>query len=112
MSSSSSSLNKGGDNQNLKKNRTHRKPLSHLPFPQILGPKCLRLVEVVNSASGTSRRRKNDKERGSDQVSSIPGADATQLAVPTSGVNYIMGEEALEDVDELLIVRKNQMQSV
>jgi hypothetical protein len=44
-----------------KHSNRQKKPLSRLPFPQMLGPKCLRLVEVVNSVSGSSRRKKNAK---------------------------------------------------
>ncbi|WJX79987.1 hypothetical protein P8452_63042 [Trifolium repens] len=37
----------------------HHKPLSRLPFPSLVGPKCLRLVEMVNNVAGSSRRKKN-----------------------------------------------------
>ncbi|MCI81160.1 hypothetical protein A2U01_0102432, partial [Trifolium medium] len=35
--------------------------MTRLPLPQIGGPKCLRFLEVVNSAAATSRRRKGTK---------------------------------------------------
>jgi hypothetical protein len=61
LSSSSSSSVRDVSVPTSKHSNRQKKPLSRLPFPQMLGPKCLRLVEVVNSVSGSSRRKKNAK---------------------------------------------------
>jgi hypothetical protein len=114
LSSSSSSSVRDVSVPTSKHSNRQKKPLSRLPFPQMMGPKCLRLVEVVNSVSGSSRRKKttakgegvqnqvltedqsvegNLVERsvgdlrpqiGVEVANAVPGVE-----VPPSGVNFI-----------------------
>jgi hypothetical protein len=106
----------------------HRKPLSRLPFPGVVGPKCLRLVEIVNSVGVNSRRKKSgrgdassNESKGTTQQSEdfraveetgivleeyrdlIPTPcdtnNAQDVNVPISGINYLIGEDDLEDVE-------------
>ncbi|WJX59530.1 hypothetical protein P8452_44840 [Trifolium repens] len=127
LSSSSCSM------PNLVKQNRLRKPLSRLPFPGMVGPKCLRLVEMVNSVGATSRRKKGSREDMGDGIlmnddkgeeeSHLPMADNSnpntesplsegdQRAITggnvlNSGVNFIMGEEDLENVDDFEVKRQ------
>ncbi|MCI35429.1 hypothetical protein A2U01_0056650, partial [Trifolium medium] len=68
-SSSNSSSQSIIGNPNRKSSVRQRKPLSRLPFPNMMGPKCLRLVEVVNSVDASRRRKKSDREEGSKMES-------------------------------------------
>jgi hypothetical protein len=64
LSSSSSSSVRGDNPNNQNKSKRHKNPLSRLPFPHLVGPKCLRLMEVVNSVSGSCRRKKTSEVGG------------------------------------------------
>jgi hypothetical protein len=121
-SSSSSSVRELGKSA-INKAKRLQQTLSHLPFPHLMGPKCLRLVEVVNNVSMSCRRKKGEKEgssknvmlmveNGGDserslkeaptngpQTSNIEGSATSQRVAPQSGVNFILGEELLEDID-------------
>ncbi|WJX55745.1 hypothetical protein P8452_41477 [Trifolium repens] len=106
-----------------------------LPFPTLVGPKCLRLAEIVNNAGASNRRKKNGREGDPKKTSqgclqqseedSLEGgieeghgvsissrqivstAIGVQEAVaPISGVNFLLGDDALEDVDEYAANRK------
>jgi hypothetical protein len=127
-----------------------RKSSHKLPFPSLVGPKCLRLVEMVNCAGANNRRKKIGREDESKKASSNPpigiGEDAVDEGVavlvdeadeetleespefrsiqhpttsvidaavvmqgstaPNSGVNFLMGEEDLQDVDGYALNRK------
>jgi hypothetical protein len=117
--SSSSSLVPSKTTSILKPSDRQRKLTPRLPFPQIGGPKCLRFAEAVIQAGGPSRRRKGVSE-GRDGASSTgqnmnglepPGVDSTpkqiiegdQQSIPAetsqSGVNLILGEDSIEDID-------------
>jgi hypothetical protein len=117
-----------------KSSRT-RKPMSRLPFPSLVGPKCLRLVEVVNSVGASCRRKKIAREEGriqdtqqqsqadhsvregeEDEICSENRADSQQNLIDDialqrenrgiSGVNLIMGNDSLEDVGGFIQNRK------
>ncbi|WJX34252.1 hypothetical protein P8452_22381 [Trifolium repens] len=124
----------------VKKQKRHdcvrsRKPMSRLPFPTLVGPKCLRLAEIVNNVGASNRRKKNEREgdskktfpgslQQSDEDSLEGGTDEGQevsissqqnvstaigvqeVVAPISGVNFLLGDEALEDVDEYVVKRK------
>jgi hypothetical protein len=116
-SSSSSSHTSKGPQRQVASSR-QRKPLSRLPFPNMVGPKCLRLVEVVNSVGASCRRRKHLKEVSSnpshisgtqsvDEVGQEVGNDNQQPAGAQSGLNFILKEDSLEDVDGFLAYRKD-----
>jgi hypothetical protein len=127
LSSSSCSI------PNTVKQIRQRKPLSRLPFPGMVGPKCLRLVEIVNSVGATSRRKKSNRDEREEgiQLNEDKDEEESQLAleaktntnsvaslteddlmvvpvgnVPNSGVNFILGEEVLEDVDAFVVNRQ------
>ncbi|GAU23742.1 hypothetical protein TSUD_128460 [Trifolium subterraneum] len=97
-----------------------RKPLSRLPFPNMLGPKCLRLMSTVNGV-GSSRRSKKSEGEGrskkesnhlrqkgvaatedvntqSHEISLVPATEALHGA-SSSGVNLILGDDSLEDLE-------------
>jgi hypothetical protein len=102
----------------------NRKPLSRIHFPNLVGPKCLRLLEVVNSVGACSTRKKNGMEEGRQKViSEIEQREAedevegerdnigeanlmsyqilteTVPEFPNSGLIHILGDEDLADVD-------------
>jgi hypothetical protein len=90
LSSSSNSI------PNSLKQSRQRKPLSRLPFPGMVGPKCLRLVEIVNSVGATSRRKKNSKEdRGSDTQKSGDRSEGEE----TESVPEVAEVETLSNPD-------------
>jgi hypothetical protein len=99
----------------------------------MVGPKCLRLVEIVNSVGATSRRKKSNRDEREEgiQLNEDKDEEESQLAleaktntnsvaslteddlmvvpvgnVPNSGVNFILGEEVLEDVDAFVVNRQ------
>jgi hypothetical protein len=117
LSSSASSQPDGG-NLMHKASSSHRKNLSRLPFPNMVGPKCLRLMEVVNSVGASCRRRKISREARSksgsvndDQLGNIDEteeATEVQQQPPTnSGLNFILGENSVEDVEGFLANQKD-----
>ncbi|KAK2356805.1 hypothetical protein QL285_094129 [Trifolium repens] len=87
-------------------------------FPNMVGPKCLRLMEVVNSVGASCRRRKISREARSksgsvndDQLGNIDEteeATEVQQQPPTnSGLNFILGENSVEDVEGFLANQKD-----
>jgi hypothetical protein len=93
------------------------------------------LAEIVNNAGASNRRKKNEREgdskktfpgslQQSDEDSLEGGTDEGQevsissqqnvstaigvqeVVAPISGVNFLLGDEALEDVDEYVVKRK------
>ncbi|MCH89122.1 hypothetical protein A2U01_0010015, partial [Trifolium medium] len=50
-----------------------RKSESRLPFPGLVGPKCMRLVETIKGSSRQSRRRTTQKHSGGGVVRSLDG---------------------------------------
>jgi hypothetical protein len=116
-----------------KHSNRQKKPLSRLPFPQMLGPKCLRLVEVVNSVSGSSRRKKmakgdetqtqllsDDQSEEVNCVERMVGVVGTQTdtegvieamggEVPPSGVNHILEDDMGEGGDLALNCQSGQI---
>jgi hypothetical protein len=118
------------DHPKVIKSKRQKKPTTRLPFPHLVGPKCLRLVEVVNSVSANCRRKKNDQEEetkaskqmdevtgdgmaetpevNSDQRNSMMGNTTPPLVVGfQSGVDAILGDDCLEDVDGYAHNRKD-----
>jgi hypothetical protein len=129
LSSSSAS---SSQNTTTHKNATrskHRKPLSRLPFPNMLGPTCLRIVEVMSKAGTSSRRKKcgRENDESQDPIPQLAVEDIRREVVdeaeetrhnleqvvdieedvaPNSGVNFLMGSDDLEDVDGFVRNRK------
>ncbi|WJX67034.1 hypothetical protein P8452_51533 [Trifolium repens] len=114
----------------------NRKPLSRIPFPNLVGHKCLRLLEVVNRVGACSMRKRNGIEEGrqkatsegeqrEDSVDFEEERDNSSVAnllphqfspenvpeaevseVPNSGVNHIFGDDDLVDVDGFTLNRQ------
>jgi hypothetical protein len=112
-SSSSSSVRELGKSANNKAKRLQQ-TLSHLPFPHLMGPKCLRLscrrkkgekegssknVMLMVENGGDSERSLKEAPTNGPQTSDIEGSATSQRVAPQSGVNFILGEELLEDID-------------
>jgi hypothetical protein len=107
----------------MKKNQ--KKPLTRLPFPNMIGPKCLRLVEVVNSVSNSCRRKKHEGrdegEKSLESAKSTPmeGVPCIMQPVvevvspnpnieePQSGVDLILGGDFTDDMEEETITRND-----
>ncbi|KAK2424052.1 hypothetical protein QL285_034450 [Trifolium repens] len=118
---SSSSSFQGRDVSIVNNPKRQKKPLSRLPFSQLVGPKCLRLMEVVNSVSGSYRKKRNTVGVGETSMDSIEdenqepessirvvnqsdllprsgdGKEHTQERINQSGVDLIIGEVFGED---------------
>jgi hypothetical protein len=131
LSSSSSSSDRGRDQTTSKVSNRQKKPLTRFPFPHLVGPKCLRLVEVVNSVSGSSRRKKGGKEVSMKraelteldgvevqltttvvedslpQVSTEVGVGIQAVVGNQSGVNLILEGDSGDEVEELITNRKD-----
>jgi hypothetical protein len=113
-----------------------KKPLSRLPFPQIGGPRCLRFADAINNG-GSKTRRKVGLSADDGAPSSTPEdcclavgeTEATEAAegvdvevqiqngelgsinsVPIqSGLNVLLNEADLEDVDGFVNNRKESI---
>jgi DNA polymerase II small subunit/DNA polymerase delta subunit B len=103
-----------------------------LPLPSLLGPKCLRLAGIIQNGCLTQPRRKNTEEASSSRPSveavgvvdsghevarnHVHIAQEFQLEVvlpflpmdnTASGVQHLLGEDSLGDVDGFVAARDN-----
>jgi hypothetical protein len=135
LSSSSSSQPCLDQSMNRKGGRI-KKPLSRLPFPQIGGPRCLRFADAINNGGLKTRRKVGlSVEGGAPSLTSeecsleVGEAEATEAAggvdveaqaqngetgsinlVPIqSGLNILLNEADLEDVDGFVNNRKESI---
>jgi hypothetical protein len=127
-SQSSSIQNKSSKEQS----KRHRRAQN--PFPSLLGPKCFRLAEIINhgglslnrrkgAESGASSRRSNEELGPVNSgelvvVDSIQNMEGVELEVvlpcqnnfaSTSGVQHLLGEDSLGDLDGFIAERDNPL---
>jgi hypothetical protein len=123
---SSSSSVQGREIQLISKPKRQKKTVSRLPFPHLVGPKCLRLMEVVNSVSASCRKKRSTtglgetsfestevageaSNKGGEQLELVPrpddGGDPSQVMATQSGVALILGEGLGDGTDDLVTGR-------
>jgi hypothetical protein len=87
-----------------------RKAPMRLPFPAMVGPKCLRLVEAINDGSVGLRRRRSQTKEGTAEVDSMCSASTSEEEVSQQGEEELVGGDVTELVTTEMVVTGQRQQ--
>jgi hypothetical protein len=123
LSTSASSSQSTYNSLPLRKGNRSNKPPKKLPPrpPSHLsgGPKCIRFAEAVNNAGVVLKKRVVplgeggvSSSRAADPVEAVVSPVGVTDATQQSGVNFIMGEDDLEDVEGFIAKREEPIAKI